>query len=53
MTGKELSSKERLIAAGWTLLNFVPVGKVASLAGKGIKYVASSFGKTIVKAGKN
>ncbi|MEC2880030.1 hypothetical protein P9Y39_34395, partial [Bacillus cereus] len=29
-----------------------PVGKVASLAGKGIKYVASSFGKTIVKAGK-
>ena len=26
--------------------------KVASLAGKGIKYVASSFGKTIVKAGK-
>ncbi|WP_460230360.1 deaminase domain-containing protein, partial [Bacillus cereus] len=36
----------------WTLLNFVPVGKVASLAGKGIKYVASSFGKTIVKAGK-
>ncbi|WP_242267538.1 WXG100 family type VII secretion target [Bacillus cereus group sp. BfR-BA-01352] len=52
ITGKELSSKERLIAAGWTLLNFVPVGKVASLAGKGIKYVASSFGKTIVKAGK-
>ncbi|MDQ7240231.1 pre-toxin TG domain-containing protein [Bacillus pacificus] len=34
ITGKELSSKERLIAAGWTLLNFVPVGKVASLAGK-------------------
>ncbi|MDA2311166.1 WXG100 family type VII secretion target [Bacillus cereus] len=52
ITGKELSTKERLIAAGWTLLNFVPVGKVASLAGKGIKYVASSFGKTIVKAGK-
>ncbi|MDK7488683.1 WXG100 family type VII secretion target [Bacillus paranthracis] len=52
ITGKELSPKERLIAAGWTLLNFVPVGKVASLAGKGIKYVASSFGKTIVKAGK-
>ncbi|WP_142340186.1 WXG100 family type VII secretion target, partial [Bacillus thuringiensis] len=52
ITGKKLSSKERLIAAGWTLLNFVPVGKVASLAGKGIKYVASSFGKTIVKAGK-
>ncbi|PGY99384.1 type VII secretion protein [Bacillus cereus] len=52
ITGKELSSKERLIAAGWTLLNFVPIGKVASLAGKGIKYVASSFGKTIVKAGK-
>ncbi|MCB4844345.1 WXG100 family type VII secretion target [Bacillus tropicus] len=52
ITGKELSSKERLIAAGWTLLNFVPVGKVASLAGKGIKYVASSFGKTVVKAGK-
>ncbi|PGW24829.1 WXG100 family type VII secretion target [Bacillus cereus] len=52
ITGKELSSKERLIAAGWTLLNFVPVGKVASLAGKGIKYVASSFGKTIVKVGK-
>ncbi|MDF9558005.1 WXG100 family type VII secretion target [Bacillus tropicus] len=52
ITGKELSSKERLIAAGWTLLNFVPVGKVASLAGKGIKYVASSFDKTIVKAGK-
>ncbi|MGH0564345.1 pre-toxin TG domain-containing protein [Bacillus cereus] len=52
ITGKELSSKERLIAAGWTLLNFVPVGKVASLAGKGIKYVTSSFGKTIVKAGK-
>ncbi len=25
---------------------------MASLAGKGIKYVASSFGKTIVKAGK-
>lgn len=50
ITGKELSTKERLIAAGWTLLNFVPVGKVASLAGKGIKYVASSFGKTIVKA---
>ncbi|ABY43257.1 WXG100 family type VII secretion target [Bacillus mycoides] len=52
ITGKELSTKERLIAAGWTLLNFVPIGKVASLAGKGIKYVASSFGKTIVKAGK-
>ncbi len=52
ITGKELSTKERLIAAGWTLLNFIPVGKVASLAGKGIKYVASSFGKTIVKAGK-
>ncbi|MEW9183406.1 WXG100 family type VII secretion target [Bacillus mycoides] len=52
ITGKELSTKERLIAAGWTLLNFVPVGKVASLAGKGINYVASSFGKTIVKAGK-
>ncbi|EFI65066.1 hypothetical protein BCSJ1_09143 [Bacillus cereus SJ1] len=52
ITGKELSTKERLIAAGWTLLNFVPVGKVASFAGKGIKYVASSFGKTIVKAGK-
>ncbi|WP_242247437.1 WXG100 family type VII secretion target [Bacillus cereus group sp. BfR-BA-01523] len=52
ITGKELSTKERLIAAGWTLLNFVPVGTVASLAGKGIKYVASSFGKTIVKAGK-
>ncbi|MGE1009347.1 WXG100 family type VII secretion target [Bacillus cereus] len=34
ITGKELSTKERLIAAGWTLLNFVPVGKVASLAGK-------------------
>ncbi|WP_406652326.1 WXG100 family type VII secretion target [Bacillus cereus] len=52
ITGEELSTKERLIAAGWTLLNFIPVGKVASLAGKGIKYVASSFGKTIVKAGK-
>ena len=47
ITGKELSSKERLIAAGWTLLNFVPVGKVASLAGKGIKYVASSLGRRL------
>ncbi|WP_218652203.1 WXG100 family type VII secretion target [Bacillus paramycoides] len=52
ITGKELSTKERLIAAGWTLLNFIPVGKVASLVGKGIKYVASGLGKTIVKVGK-
>ncbi|WP_243521869.1 WXG100 family type VII secretion target [Bacillus pseudomycoides] len=37
-TGKELSTKERLIAAGWTLLNIIPVGKVLSTAGKVIKY---------------
>ncbi|WP_242201341.1 pre-toxin TG domain-containing protein, partial [Bacillus cereus group sp. BfR-BA-01492] len=49
VTGKELSGKERLIAAGWALLNFVPIGKAVSLVGKGIKYVVSGFGKTIVK----
>ncbi|MBO1628474.1 pre-toxin TG domain-containing protein [Bacillus sp. SY8(2021)] len=27
ITGKELSTKERLIAAGWTILNVIPVGK--------------------------
>ncbi|EOW9530610.1 WXG100 family type VII secretion target [Bacillus cytotoxicus] len=52
VTGKELSGKERLIAAGWALLNFVPIGKAVSLVGKGIKYVVSGFGKTIVKVGK-
>ncbi|MDZ5610879.1 WXG100 family type VII secretion target, partial [Bacillus pseudomycoides] len=26
VTGKELSTKERLIAAGWTALNVIPVG---------------------------
>ncbi|WP_208018748.1 pre-toxin TG domain-containing protein [Bacillus arachidis] len=37
-TRKELSTKERLIAAGWTLLNVIPDGKVFSVAGKAIKY---------------
>jgi len=37
-TGKELSTKERLIAASWTLLNIIPVRKVLSVAGKVIKY---------------
>ncbi|MCQ6307645.1 pre-toxin TG domain-containing protein, partial [Bacillus cereus] len=48
ITGEELSTKERLIAAGWTLLNFIPVGKVASLAGKGISMVAGKAGKVAV-----
>ena len=33
-TRKELSTKERLIAAGWTLLNVIPDSKVFSVAGK-------------------
>ncbi|MED4651212.1 pre-toxin TG domain-containing protein [Bacillus pseudomycoides] len=37
-TGKELSTKERLIAASWTLLNIIPVRKVLSVVGKAIKY---------------
>ena len=49
---KRIINKRKTHRRRLDTLNFVPVGKVASLAGKGIKYVASSFGKTIVKAGK-
>ncbi|WP_432804085.1 pre-toxin TG domain-containing protein [Bacillus arachidis] len=38
-TGKELYTKERLIAAGWTDLNVIPVGKV----GKGIKFIEKNL----------
>ena len=51
-TGKELSAKERLIAAGWTLLNFVPIGKAVSLAGKGIKYIGKKAVGLVEKGGK-
>ncbi|WP_243521865.1 WXG100 family type VII secretion target [Bacillus pseudomycoides] len=51
-TGKELSTKERLIAAGWTLLNIIPVGKALSVAGKAIKYGGKMVVGAIEKGGK-
>ncbi|PFD97146.1 type VII secretion protein [Bacillus cereus] len=47
-TGKELSTKERLIAAGWTILNITPIGKV----GKGIKFVGKKVGNAILDGAK-
>ncbi|MDZ5610655.1 WXG100 family type VII secretion target, partial [Bacillus pseudomycoides] len=52
VTGKELSTKERLIATGWALLNVIPVGKVASLAGKAIKYGGKIVVEAVGKGGK-
>ncbi|WP_307838197.1 pre-toxin TG domain-containing protein [Bacillus cereus group sp. N21] len=50
--GKELSAKERLIAASWTLLNIIPVRKVLSVAGKAIKYDGKMVVGAIEKGGK-
>ncbi|WP_396021640.1 pre-toxin TG domain-containing protein [Bacillus cereus group sp. BfR-BA-01380] len=51
-TGKTLSTKDRWIAAGWTAINFIPVGKVVGLLGKGIKFAGKFVGKAVIKATK-
>ncbi|WP_432804084.1 pre-toxin TG domain-containing protein [Bacillus arachidis] len=48
VTGKELSTKERLIAAGWTTLNVISVGK-ALLDGAKYQFTLADGQKAIIR----